>query len=239
MPRRDPRTSWQDRLPHGLSPDFDYSVIRTAAHVTTLLAALPNRDRGTAAKNLYKRRKILGNKVAYSGMIQAWDHDDFEVKSAFGGEAEFVQALREVARPSQRKRPVRAWRGVRNLDGAYGVSWTTERDIACWFSMLYYERHQTPFVFFCDLRPDDIVVEHSGRKEYELLVDPRSLYGRAMLAVCDGDTSIEACEMTGHSEVPPSAIADWRLSSDRVVNGRDAERINRLKALRKRAEGKP
>jgi hypothetical protein len=200
---------------------------------------LPNCDRGKAAKSLYERRQILGEKVAHSGLIQAWEHDHVEVITAFGGGSEFAQALRTVSPPSKRKRLVRAWRGVSDLAAAYGLAWTTDRDTACWFAMRHYERHQTPFVFFCDLSPDVIVAEHKGRGEHELIVDPKSLFGRAMLDVCDGDTSIEACEMTDHREVPPSAIADWRSGFERIEAARNAEKADRLKALRARREPVP
>jgi hypothetical protein len=235
MPPRGPKTSWHDRLPYGLPRGFDYNLIRTANDAMKLIIALPNRDRGTAAKALYRRRKILGEKVAHSGLIEAWQHDHVEVTSAFGGRSEFVQALRTVSAPSERKRMVRAWRGVSDLDAAYGLSWTTDRDTACWFAMRHYERHQTPFVFFCNLGPDAIAAEYNGRNERELIVDPTSLFGCAMLDVCDGDTSIEACEMLDHHDVPASAIADWRLGFHRVEAAMKAEHANRLKALSKRA----
>lgn len=190
---------------------------------------MPNCDRGTAAKALYERWESLGEKVAYSGLIQAWEHDHVEVISAFGGGSEFAQALRTVSASSKSKRLVRAWRGVSDLDAAYGVSWTIDRDTACWFAMRHYERHQTPFVFFCDLSPDAIAAEHNGRNERELLVDPEALVGRVMLDVCGVGASIEASEMIDHQEVPLSAIADWRLSFNRVAAARKAELAKRLR----------
>jgi hypothetical protein len=199
--------------------DFDYSVIRTPDDVSTLI--LNFEARGYAARCLYEQRSILANDVVYRGLIDAWAYDHEGIISEFG-ELEFVEALRQVSPPSKRSEPIRAWR----LEAVYGISWTTDRDIACWFAMRHYEQHQDPFVFFCDLSPDEIIAEQNLRNEYELLVDPKLLVGRAML---DADISIEASEMKDNPVLPPWTIVEWRLGCERYADVKEAEQKARLK----------
>lgn len=128
--------SWRRDLPCGLPRNFDYSVLRTAGDARAMMFALPNRDRGNAAVGLYENRHLIGDDVAYHGMMSAWDHDDGWVASAFGGEQWFAECLADVAPPLKLKNPVRLWRGVAVEKGedpagaAFGVSWTRSRHIA-------------------------------------------------------------------------------------------------------------
>jgi hypothetical protein len=62
-----------------------------------LIGTLPNRDRGEAALGVWKVRAIVGDKVAYRALTEAWDHDHREVAKVFNGEAGFVDALRAAA----------------------------------------------------------------------------------------------------------------------------------------------
>ncbi len=78
----------------------------------TIISRLPNRDRGDAARGLYRVRKYIGNEAAFAGMMNAWDHDHAIALKAFGSAARFAQALRRVAPPHGRMQLVRAYRGV-------------------------------------------------------------------------------------------------------------------------------
>jgi hypothetical protein len=168
------RPAWEDGLHLGLPSYFDFGVVRTVGDAATFIYSLPNSHRGEAAKSLYEHRRTGGKRVAYRGLILAWEHDHQELISAFGSEEELAAALRDVSPPSKRKKPVRAWRGINNIKGAFGMSWTTDRDVACWFAMRWFEHRPTPAVLVCDLYPQAIVAEHNGRRECELIVDPRT-----------------------------------------------------------------
>jgi hypothetical protein len=198
--------------------DFDYSVIRTPDDASTLMFQFESESRGYAAKCLYERRSVLNYEVVHRGLIDAWAYGHEGVISEFG-DSGFVEALRRVSPASERKDPVRAWRGVASLDAAYGISWTTDRDIACWFAMRYYEHHQNPFVFFCDLSPSDIVAEQNIRDEHELIVDPKLLAGRAML---DADISLEASDMKDDLGLPAWTAYEWRLGCERYADAKEA-----------------
>src|SRR5271156_3640579 len=141
-------------LVFGLPADFDFTTVRTVEQACRMLAALPNGDRGDAALGIWKARAVVRDKVAFRALIEAWDHDHREVAQAFGGEAEFAEALRAVAPPLKLPpgRPRREaklggvflFRGVLvppNHEAAnhgYGIAWTFERDIAAWFAMRHW-----------------------------------------------------------------------------------------------------
>jgi hypothetical protein len=166
------RPEWHKNLPFGLPDDFDFACIRTEHDAMLLMAALPNRDRGEAALGLLKALGApLEKHVVYSGLLRAWDHDHREVLSAFGDPQAFANALRKVAQPSGRNKPVRAWRGVSSPHAAYGISWTTDRDVACWFAMRFRDHRRSPLVFVADIPPALIIAEHDERAEREILVD--------------------------------------------------------------------
>lgn len=235
-----PRSAWADRLPLGFPNNFDFSVVRTIADAETLICALPNSDRGEAAKKLYEHRKI-GKRVAYCGLILAWEHDHEELISAFGSEEELAAALRDVSAPSRRKKPVRAWRGINNTRGAFGMSWTTDRDIACWFAMRYLEHRPTPSVLVCDLYPEAIVTEHNGRHEWELIVDPIEL---ATLDVFLDDGREEPYEIYEfddecRKQVASADFAGWRAGYERYEAAKKAGLDRWLRGWKRRQRGAP
>jgi hypothetical protein len=213
--------SWARTLPFGLRDDFDYGVVRTKADVITLLSALPNADRGEAARALYERREHIGREVVYTALLEAWDHDDRYLIDAFGTVDAFVEALRAVTPPLRRKRPLRAWRGIVVRDAhpgeaAIGLSWTRSRDIACWFAT----RHCNiggvrPFVFQCVFFPHEIVALHDGRGEQEVLVDLAMLQWNEWITV-DG-TGIDRADLVSDSSPPADALADWRAAGQRYA----------------------
>jgi hypothetical protein len=227
---------WADHLPDGLPRNFDFSVVRTVDNAMNLLCGMPNSHRGKAAKALYEHRKIVGKRVAYGGLIFAWEHDHQEVISAFGLEEALAAALRDVSPPSKRKKPVRAWRGINNIRGAFGLSWTTDRDIACWFAMRDFEFRPTPSVLVCDLYPRAIIAEPNGRRECELIVDPKELESHSIF-LDDGREEpyeIDEFDEECHEQVASAGVADWRLGYDRQVAAKKAELDRRLRRAEKR-----
>jgi hypothetical protein len=140
---------WARDLPFGLPDDFNFDLICTKGDVLSMMAALSNADRGEAARKLYERRDRLGPALAYAALMDAWDHNDREQVEAFETLDAFAAALREVAPPIKRQRPLRVWRGIAVRDGhpgqaAIGLSWTRSRDIACWFATRYQRRADLP-----------------------------------------------------------------------------------------------
>jgi hypothetical protein len=226
------RHSWEEGLNYGLPSNFDFGVVRTVDDAMTLISTLPNSDRGEAAKSLYEYHDV-GNRVAYRGLILAWEHDHQELISAFGSQEELADALRSVSPPSKRKKPVRAWRGVDNVEGAFGMSWTTNRDIACWFAMrrFAYGPRPTPCVLVCDLDPAAIVAEHNGRDECELIVDPFELDTHAIFLDDGREDPYEISKFDDecHKQVASAEIEGWRLGYNRYEAAKKAKLIRGLR----------
>ena len=230
---------WSDGLSRGLPENFDYSVIRTSMDAFKLIVVIPNSQRGVAAREIYLCHKTLGKDVAYSAMISVWEHDHVALVSAFGSVGSFISALREVA-PARRTRrqPIRAWRGGNSLAAAYGISWTTDRDIACWFSMYSSQGNGTPFVFYCDLAPVSVVAEYNGRGERELIVDPAIFQSAFVYLDDNSEEGFEtfACDICTLEDIPPSVLTEWREGAKRfsaVCKARtDRLRVGNLKDKR-------
>jgi hypothetical protein len=234
-PRAARSPTWEDRLHYGLPSNFDFSVVKTVDDAMTLLSALPNSDRGEAAKSLYDYPNV-GKRVAYRGLILAWEHDHRELIDAFGSEEELAAALRDVSPPSKRKKPVKAWRGIKNIEGAFGMSWTTDRDIACWFAMRGFEHRPTPSVLVCDLYPHVIVAEHNGRGECELIVDPTELNYQDVFLDDGREEPFEIYEFDDecHKQVALAEVAGWRAGYDRYEAAKKAELIRGLQRYKDR-----
>jgi hypothetical protein len=88
---------------------------------------------------------------------------------AFGDELMLASALREVAPPVMRTRRLRIWRGLSIPEGeaadeaSFGLAWTCNRDIACWFAFRFCFDERRAFVFETVVSPDQIITTWSGR----------------------------------------------------------------------------
>ena len=99
------------------------------------------------------------------------------------------------------------------------MSWTTDRDIACWFAMRHFESAPTSSVLVCELYPQAIVAEHNGRRECELIVDPAELESHSIFLDDGRDELYEIYEFDDecHQQVASVGTADWRLGYDRYA----------------------
>jgi hypothetical protein len=207
------RESWREALPLGLPVNFNFRNIRTGDDAFHFIFSFPNAQRGVAAKLLYEHRHIVGNRIAFRGLMEAWNHDHAWVLSAFGSGIAFAAALRDVNPARKTEARIIAWRGVDNVNAALGLSWTTMRGVACWFAVR--SPRKTPFVFRCELHPEDVVARYNGRCEHELIVDPLRM-DLSCVSLDDPSKEFEtyACDIVAHEDVSPAAIADWRIASN-------------------------
>jgi hypothetical protein len=173
-------------------------------------------------------------------MMASWDHDHAVTIDAFGSQEEFASALREVAPVTRRprRRAMRCWRGIavetaNPVDAAFGVSWTTNRDVACWFAFQFVGRPDEqpdlrPFVFRCDIDPDAILVVHNDRDEREVLVDPSRLWGERIYV--EG-TDWHCGQLDPDSRAPNDLLAIWRDAAQRLSRRRRSREMQRLRKL--------
>lgn len=226
-------SNWHTDLPLGLPSDFDWSLVRTPDDAVSLICHLPNQDRGKAALALHQHRALVGDRAAYSGIMAAWDHDHVETFAAFGSQDAFASALLDVAPAPRRprKQTMRCWRGVAvktdAAAAAFGVSWTRNRDIACWFAFRFALLNLRPFVFRCDIDPGAIVALHNDRGEREVLVDPSQLRGEQIFI--DG-TDCYCDQFDPDSRAPNSLLNMWHEAAQRNsrrMRSREKQRVAR------------
>jgi hypothetical protein len=226
---------WLRVLPSGLPSNFDYSLIRTTDDACNMIWALPNADRGTAALGLYEARDVVGDVVAYEGIMAAWDHDHGHVLAAFGDDQSFADCLSEVAPPLTLPNPIRLWRGVEITESddpalaASGVSWTRSREMACWFAFRFGKPR--PFVFRVDLDPCCVIAVHHHRGEREVLVNPDELCWNTV--VLDG-SRIEVQCLEQDANAPDHLIERWRHRCEQERECRRTRQAKRLEQYERR-----
>jgi hypothetical protein len=218
-----------DSLVFGLPESFDFTVIRAVGDVQNLFATLPNRDRGSAALGVWNARAMVGDKVAFDALMEAWDHDHREVAREFGGEAEFAKALRMVAPrlklPSGRAHREAKLGGIFLFRGTFvppdhepanhgrGIAWTFDRDAAAWFAIRYWGcRDGRPWVFQLEVHPAHIVAVHHGRDEAEAIIDATAFVATTMTVDIDGT---EASDVAPGAQASAEALASWQEAADR------------------------
>ena len=229
------------RLSEGLPDDFDYSLIRNAADARWFIFTLRNSDRGKAAVGLHTHRELIGRKAAYAGIMYAWNRDHGAFYNALQGDSRrLAEMLNDVCPPVRRSRRLRIWRGVSIREGgpsdaALGLSWTTDRDVACWFAMRWYMcgvGDQRPFVFEAFIEPTAIVALWNGRGEREVIVDPTILEFDTAIWVEGKSSYLEDLDET--SQASPEMITQWREGYERYMR----RKADRYKAFLRTASEK-
>jgi hypothetical protein len=220
----EPPPSW-DKLCFGLPDDFDFTAVKTVTAASVLIGRLPNPHRGVAAQRLHSQLKIVGKRVVFRGLMAVWDHDHGAIAGSFGSETDFLMALRDVAPPIARTERLQVWRGVNGVGAIDGLSWTKDRDIACWFATRF--SPVMPLVFVTHLEPEAVVVEYNGRDEQEVIVDPEYLFDVSL------DVPSEPLVSDASSfEVPSATLADWEAARDRYEKQKNDKQKKRLMRLR-------
>jgi hypothetical protein len=107
---------------------------------------------------------------------------------------------------------------VHPMDAAVGLSWTRNRDIACWFAMRFSEVSGVrPFVFETYVGPEEIVTFYDGRREAEVIVDTVPLDMNWIMV--DG-TSIRHDFLEIDSSAPAERLADWSAAAQRHTDSK-------------------
>jgi hypothetical protein len=173
--------------------------IQAAAH---LAHAVSNEKRGIVVVEFWKARAPA---PAFRELLhEVWLHEHREVIYA-SRTRRTLRAMFNYARfdTSQLAQSVRVWRGTCALPfskAVRGYSWTTDRDVACWFAMRFSDAYKNPLVLTAEIEREMIGAYSNERKEREvvLLTPPRNV-------VIDGDPN------------------DWQERYDVVSSIREAE----------------
>ncbi len=151
-----------------------------------LSIALKNDKRGLIAVQMWRAKVPINAFQAYLSSV--WGHDHrYVIRDA--GSKRILQYMFRYAKfpiPEELPSVVTVWRGTSYLpfkEAKTGFSWTTDRDMACWFAMRFADRNSSPLVLTADVAKSEISLFNQEREESEIvLLRPPS-------ARIDGDVS--------------------------------------------------
>jgi len=154
-----------------------------AAHILTINT--PRRWQGLIALAAY----YLGTPIAaYRAILEhVWSHASPTLQSEANWD---LRLLRSMFRAGRFEVPLtgvhKVYRGVGGIDrkaAIRGLSWTTSRDVACWFALSQTYGSREPLVVTAEVDARDIIYFDNGRSEAEVILR------RIPSAVVDADRS--------------------------------------------------
>jgi hypothetical protein len=173
-----------------------------------LYCALSSNKRGEVAVAMWQAKVPVGAFRAY--LAPAWDHEHQYVQHAAQTRRRLAAMFRYARFPIPCELPpvIRIWRGTSHLsfaDARRGYSWTTDRDMACWFAVRLAGSwaNAGSLVLTAEVGRPQIVLFHNERGESEVV-----LMKTPDWVTVDGDA------------------ASWQIGFDRVVAGKTQKRLN-------------
>ena len=169
----------------------------------SLSCALENHKRGIVAVAMWRCKVPVEAFRAYFSSVLENDHR--HVIDAAKNRRTLSYMFRYAAFPLPDELPdmVTVWRGTSYLsfdEAKTGYSWTTDRDMACWFAMRFVEDNGSPLVLTADIAKRDIALFTNDRRESEaVLVRPPA-------ARIDGD------------------VGDWTVCYQRKQDAQNSDR---------------
>jgi len=147
----------------------------------SLSCFLDNADRGAMALAMWQAKIPREAFRAYFAPV--WMHDHRRVIEAAQTRRRLADMFRYAAfaLPAELPDVVRVWRGSSKLsleDASKGYSWTTDKDVACWFAMRFAADNGAPLVLAADVPKTEIALFTDERSEQEalLLKPPAGLF---------------------------------------------------------------
>lgn len=142
----------------------------------SLSVALDNHKRGAVAVAMWRAKvRVEAFQVFLSAV---WGHDHRHLIEAAQTRRTLGYMFRYAAFPLPAELPdvLTVWRGTSSLPidiAKTGFSWTTDRDVACWFAMRFAEHNGSPLVLAADIAKTDIALFTNDRSESEaMLIKP-------------------------------------------------------------------
>ena len=162
----------KNTYPHELKyarPAFDGDI--DAASM--LSVALENHKRGVVAVAMWRCK--VPREAFRKYFSSVWMHDHREVEAAAQTRRTLAYMFRYAAftLPAELPDVVTVWRGSSALsfDATRArYSWTTDRDLACWFAMRFAEKNGSPLVLAADIAKRDIALFTNERSESEAVL---------------------------------------------------------------------
>ena len=138
-----------------------------------LSVALDNGKRGAVARAMWEAKVPREAYGAY--LASVWSHDHGLVIEAAQSRPRLVHMFRyaRFELPATLSPLVQVWRGTRHCDlqeAMQGYSWTTDRDVACWFAMRFGDGVKRPLVLTAQVDRADILLFDDARSEREVVL---------------------------------------------------------------------
>lgn len=138
-----------------------------------LSVTLRNDRRGHMAVAMWRAK--VSKEAFREYFSSAWDHDHRHVIHAAETRRTLACLFRYAAFPLPAELPetIPVWRGTSKLttkEAKQGYSWTTNRDVACWFAMRFASHNGSPLVLSANVTKADIALFHSEREESEAVL---------------------------------------------------------------------
>lgn len=169
----------------------------------SLSNVLENHLRGAVAVAMWRAKVPVPAYRVY--LSEAWMHDHRHVIDVAQTRRTLGYMFRYAAFPLHAEIPdvLTVWRGTSSqpIDIARtGYSWTTDRDMACWFAMRFADHNGSPLVLAADVAKSDIALFTNDRSESEAVLM------RSPDARIDGD------------------VSDWSACYERKQDAKDRDR---------------
>lgn len=144
-----------------------------AAAAFSLVGALSNEKRGEVACAMWRAKVPRPAYRVYLG--GAWEHDHRHVIAAAQTRRRLAFMFRYARFPLPADMPsvVRVWRGTSHLtlgQASRGYSWTTDRDVACWFAIRFSGADAAARVLSATVAKSEIALAHDERGESEIVL---------------------------------------------------------------------
>jgi hypothetical protein len=138
----------------------------------TLAGSLSNAKRGHMAVWMWQAKVP---RDAFREFLEAvWTHDHAElIKAADKRRLAAMFRYAAFPVPEEINGTVRVWRGTSGItvkQARCGYSWTTNRDVACWFAMRFAEHNGNPLVLSAQVTKEEIAFYDSDYEQEVLIL---------------------------------------------------------------------
>jgi hypothetical protein len=158
----------RQQLPDDAEGDYEAALTGDMAAVRRLVDAAPNAFGPYLAEMFYRRG--VPDEAFRTVLTEVWDHDHQNLRAV---KSNRVIAMFRTARfpAAHLPDPVRVWRGESgdSDEPLRRLSWTLDRDTACWFATMWPGAGANPRMLVASVLRRAVLMHHTGRGEDEIV----------------------------------------------------------------------
>jgi hypothetical protein len=154
----------------------DFEEVLAGRNSVGIMGSAPNEFRGIIAVWIYYRCLAGECDAAFyrDALSAAWEHDHEMILAAVSNRRMLRRMFRwaEFPIPEHSQTNIDIWRGTRGAllhRARQGISWTADRDVACWFAMRHPHPERKPLVLKATIPKIELLDPLNGRDEYEVI----------------------------------------------------------------------